>query len=582
MPDEGRKREVMPRKPVPRHRTLPFLAVLSLTLALPFAAPASARPALGESELRAHVSAPLLAAARANPERAFPVIVQGTRAHETVGAALARHPGKAAGVVQRFSSIDGVAARLTGEQLLEVATSPGVRAVTRDGALRLAGSLNKQKWPYVAGLQKFWKGNYAKQQAPAIAIVDSGIDASREDFGGRVVADVSLSSLEANSPGDGRGHGTFVASIAAGSAEGYTGAAPSARLVSIDVVDDNGKAMTRDVIDAVDWILANKDQYGIRVANFSLFGSMETSFLFDPLDRAVEKLWFNGIVVVAAAGNHGVEGQASGVPYAPGNDPFIITVGANDILKSVSASDDVVAPWSAWGYTPDGFAKPELVAPGRYMVAAVPPGSTLAAERPDKVVEPGYMQLSGTSFAAPVVAGAAANLLAVHPDWTPDQVKGALMLAARGMPSAVPMSAGVGEVYASKAIKVDDPPNPNAALNEFLVADSEGGAAPVFDAAAWTSAAKATEMWDAAAWTSAAWTSAAWTSAAWTSAAWTSAAWTSAAWTSAAWTSGTAAAWTSAAWTSTLWDDRTGPGAEHNDGYWADDPKELEESEDDE
>ena len=75
----------------------------------------------------------------------------------------------------------------------------------------------------------------------------------------------------------------------------------------------------------------------------------------------------------------------------------------------------------------DGFVKPEIAAPGRYMVGPVPAGSTLAAERPASVVAPGYMELSGTSFAAPVVSGTAAQLLALQPDWTPDQVKGALM-----------------------------------------------------------------------------------------------------------------------------------------------------------
>ena len=120
----------------------------------------------------------------------------------------------------------------------------------------------------------------------------------------------------------------------------------------------------------------------------------------------MEKLWFNGVVVVAAAGNYGIADGPSGVLYAPGNDPFVMTVGAVDIGGTNEPDDDVAAPWSAYGYTLDGFAKPELAAPGRYMVGPVPEGSTLVVERPDKVVAPGYIQLSGTSFAAPVVAGA--------------------------------------------------------------------------------------------------------------------------------------------------------------------------------
>src|SRR6185437_7209135 len=125
----------------------------------------------------------------------------------------------------------------------------------------------------------------------------------------------------------------------------------------------------------------NKDAYNIRVANLSLHSTSPASVFWDPLDRAVEKLWFDGVTVVAAAGNYGVDGQPSGVLYAPGNDPFVITVGADDVSGSVSTNDDTAAPWSAWGYTYDGFAKPELSAPGRYMIGPIPSSSTLATTR---------------------------------------------------------------------------------------------------------------------------------------------------------------------------------------------------------
>jgi serine protease AprX len=392
----------------------------------------------------------------------------------------------------------------------------------------LSGYSTRQVWPYASMVAGSWSA--AAAGGPAIAVVDSGIDAARADFGGRVSAEVTLTALEPNSEGDGRGHGTFVASVAAGGAVGYTGAYPGAKLVSLDVMDDTGKAMSSDVIAAADWIYRHKDEYDIRVANFSLVASAVSSFRFDPVDKAVEKLWLSGVVVIAAAGNYAVDGRESGVGFSPGNDPFVITVGATDVNGTVTTADDVAAPWSAYGYTVDGFAKPELGAPGRYMVGAVPPGSRLALEQPERLVAPGYMQLSGTSFAAPVVAGAAAYLLAVHPEWTPDQVKGALMLAAAPTASPEPRATGVGALDAVGAARVVNAPNPNLALNQFLAPDPEGGATPVLDEAAWAAAAAADPAWAASQWGSSQWESAAWSVAHWGAVVWDTAHWDSSHW----------------------------------------------------
>ena len=318
----------------------------------------------------------------------------------------------------------------------------------------------KQHWPYVAGVASLHAAPAGPAEPGTIAIVDSGIDASRADFGNRVIEQVTKTERAPNSPGDGYGHGTAVASVAAGQAEGYVGAAPGAKLVSIDVLDDNGVGNVSDVIAAADWIYENRERLDIRVANFSLHGTTLASLVSDPLDRAVERLWQSGIVVVAASGNYAVDGAESAVPFAPGNDPFILTVGATDTRGSFTQRDDIAAPWSAWGYTRDGFAKPELVAPGRYIAAAVSADAKLARDRPDRVVEPGYLQLSGTSLAAPVVAGTVSTLLGRHPSWTPDQVKGALMLTAKPLPQATPRSVGVGAVSAADAAAVVDPPEP--------------------------------------------------------------------------------------------------------------------------
>ena len=547
-----------------------FLA--TLVLAIGVAAP-TASGETGSSSFEAYTTPGLLAEAQADPRGTFDVILTtNDRPRGWLAKQIASFESAKAKVRKQFISVNGVAAQLTGRQVLTLARDSHVEAITWDAPMVLAGSLsNKQRWPFVSGVQKFWASG-TSAATPTIAVVDSGIDASRADFGGRVVAQVNLSTLANNSPGDGRGHGTFVAGIAAGSGDGYAGAAPASKLVSLDVMDDSGMANTRDVIAAADWILKNKDAYGIRVANFSLHSSQPNSFMYDPLDKAVERLWFAGIVVVTAAGNYGVAGSASGVPYAPGNDPFVITVGADDVDGSVSTNDDYAAPWSAYGYTLDGFAKPDLAAPGRFIVGPAPATSTLALERPASVVAPGYIQLSGTSFAAPIVAGAAAQILSAHPDWTPDQVKGALMLTARPAGGAAPLSVGVGIVDVARAVALTSAPNANLALTAFLRSDPAGGSFPVFDAASWANTALANASWASASWANASWASASWSSASWASASWANASWASASWSDASWSS---ASWANASWASVSYADNAEGDVSSEGGEWID-PAELE------
>jgi serine protease AprX len=496
-----------------------------------------------------------MADAEAHPAKIFSVIVQGSRGTKssavasTVGSSAKAKPGKAKGLKKTFTTLNGVSADLTGAQIVDLAKRPGILAITPDARVQLSGQFtNDQTWVDAAGVSDFYVGNaLSSLSPPAIAIVDSGVQSTRTDFGGRVVKQVTMTGLLPNSPGDGRGHGTFVAGIAADSKAGYAGAAPTAPIVSIDVMDDNGMAMTSDVIAAADWILANKSRYNIRVANFSLQSTVPGSFMYDPLDKAVEKLWFSGVVVVTAAGNYGVDGLATTVAYAPANDPFVISVGASDTNNTGwTSSDDTAAPWSAFGYTLDGFAKPDIGAPGRYLIGPVPSLSTMPLEHPERVTSPGYMWMSGTSFSAPVVSGAAALILAKNPGWTPDKVKGALMLSAR--PTAAGMALGVGEVNAKAAFDVTTPPNPNAGLNQFVGPDSTGGT--TFDSASWSSAATANASWNQASWNSASWANASWANASWNAASWAQASWAQASWASASWN---AASWAQASWAAASW-----------------------------
>jgi serine protease AprX len=525
--------------------TTAFAALLFL-----LAAPAAALAHDAGNDSRAFVPHDLLAAAQADGDQVFRVIVTGTRgtsAEKLEREQLREADGRPSGKVKRsYSVIDAVSVELSGDRLLKLAEKQGIASITPDAPVVPTAFDPVELWPRVAGVDTLWGatdglGSFTPgPQAPAIAVVDSGVEPGRvEDFGGRVVASVNLASgMNGEAPTDENGHGTLVAGLAAGSASAYPGAAPNANIVSLGVVAADGSAFTSDVIAAADWIFRNRDAYGIRVANFSLHSANPAYAFQDPLDRAVRRLWLTGTVVVAAAGNEG----PGRMVYAPASDPFVITVGAVGTNGTVATADDTNAPWSSYGYTAEGFAKPELAAPGRHIVGPLASGSTIATSFPDRVVAPGYAWMSGTSFSAPIVAGTAAQILARHPEWTPDQVKGALMTTARPVPAADAMSAGLGEVDAAAAAAVTTAPNANEPLYRFVSTDP-GTGEPAFDAAAWNAVASTDATWVSATWVSATWVSATWVSATWVSSAFTDATWVSATWVSSAATNAT---WVSA------------------------------------
>jgi hypothetical protein len=237
----------------PGRRAAALLAVVGI-LAAPVAAPASNGNGASSGAL---VPNALLANAQAHPGGKFRVIVQAkpgkssTYVASLVKGVVSKHPGKSRGLKKKFSAVNGVSAQLTGAQLVALAKQKGILAITRDRRLVATGQFsNDQGWVQTAGVDDFWVGQALSGLGmPAIAIVDSGVQTGRLDFSGRLLKQVRLTSLAPNSLGDGRGHGTFVAGIAAGAAATYAGAAPTAPIVSLDVMDDNGMALSLDVID---------------------------------------------------------------------------------------------------------------------------------------------------------------------------------------------------------------------------------------------------------------------------------------------------------------------------------------------
>ena len=208
------------------------------------------------------------------------------------------------------------------------------------------------------------------------------------------------------------------------------------------------------------WVLAHRADYNIRVVNLSAGGPATASYRDDPLATAAEVLVFAGITVVVSAGN---EGPRVRTITSPGTDPYVVTVGGIDDSGTATTDDDALASWSSRGVTPvDGLAKPDLVAPGRKIVSLRSPGSTLDQELPDRLVAgldplaPAYLRLSGTSMAAPIVAGVVALMLERSPTLTPEQVKARLKGTATALSYGSPETTGSGLVSASAALAASD------------------------------------------------------------------------------------------------------------------------------
>jgi serine protease AprX len=255
---------------------------------------------------------------------------------------------------------------------------------------------------------------------------------------------------------DPMGHGTHVAGIIAGNGSHSTGGklagvAPLASLVSVRVLDGTGHGQASDVLAGLQWILAHKAEFGIGVVNISLGHPVYETIDTDPLVQAVDSLWDAGIVVVCSAGNAGRSGLVT--ITSPCNSRKVITVGALNDRRTPITTDDIMATYSSKGPTAiDLIAKPDLVAPGNRIVSTRSAGSYLDTLFPERrvaadILQPDvfeHIEMSGTSMAAPIVAGTAALMLEQDPTLNPATVKARLMLSARKPPFGSPFITGAG------------------------------------------------------------------------------------------------------------------------------------------
>jgi len=357
-------------------------------------------------------------------------------------------------IQQQFVHVNAVSVVLTTAQIQTVSQDSNVSYISPNRVTQ--GSLDITTATVYANVA--WSAGYIGTGV-GVAVIDSGIYAhpdlsTSSGSGTRIVYSQSfVTGLDAS---DQYGHGTHVAGIVGSNGQSSTGAgftrtlkgvAPNVNLINLRVLDANGAGTDAAVIAAIDEAITLQSTYNIRVINLSLGRPVWESYTLDPLCQAAEAAWHAGIIVVAAAGNYGrdnsMDEHGYGTIVAPGNDPYVITVGAMNDMGTATRTDDTIASYSSKGPTAiDHIVKPDLVAPGNGTVSLMSPNSTLSFNSgtvvPNSYYQTNgvgnsstYMRLSGTSMATPVVSGAAALLLQQNPSLTPDQVKARLMKTAQ-------------------------------------------------------------------------------------------------------------------------------------------------------
>ena len=292
-------------------------------------------------------------------------------------------------------------------------------------------------------------------QGIGLAIIDTGIAKTDERIGWQpnVIARYNaLTNSESDELRDSTGHGTHITSLISGVSSRLQGIAPKASLIVVKAFDSTDNANFLDVIRAVQWVTTNKDRLGIRVLNLSVSASSELPYHIDPLNRALTKAWNSGLVVVVSAGNSGPDESTI---TAPGNNPWLISVGA----ASINIPDQLieVAPFSGRGPTASGHIKPNIVAPGVRLKGLLPSIAKRPKHEPTEINDAGLWVTSGASQASAVVAGMVTLLLEARPDLSNEDVKcllgnSASPLLRQAKTPLSPMAQGRGLINLSAAL----------------------------------------------------------------------------------------------------------------------------------
>ncbi|MGD9956790.1 MAG: S8 family serine peptidase [Candidatus Nanopelagicales bacterium] len=440
-----------------------------------------------------------------------------------------------------------------------------------------------------------------------VAVVDTGV-ADVADLAGRL----THVNVSGGAAGDGLGHGTFMAGLVAGdgSSSGgtYTGVAPGARILDIQVATADGSTSLSRVLAGLQAVAdAAKGDPSVRVVSLALSTGDPLPPSADPLSRALDRLWAKGLTVVVSAGN---DGPAANTVTSPGADPTLITVGALDEHGTSARGDDTVADFSSRG-SEFGASKPDLVAPGVSLVSTRAAGSTADVENPASRVGDSYFTGSGTSMSEAVTAGAAAVVIGTRPALTPDSVKRLLTKTAYDTDTlekadgagngALDLAAAVAAAPTAKIVQAkraiaklaDDRYGPDpadaAAWQQFSDAWAAGDLEAV--AAIWVTLSEQTRRWAATAFSLAMlahnagtdreefaaiealarrWSTEAWNARRWSTDAWVARRWSSGDWDARRWSFADFAArrWSDIDWSARRWSDAAWDARRWSDADW--------------
>lgn len=452
-----------------------------------------------------------------DPEVAVGQVALVKVGHGTAAEVAALVASAGATNVAALATIDVVIARLSEQALHALQSDRRVAYLTADAPVTMLGRKDRFERPggrpspgvAVVDAQEAW--TQTTGQGVTVAVMDTGI-AEHPDLNGSVVLRVDFVNDGATEL-DPSGHGTFLAGLIAAHGPLFKGMAPDAKLISLRVLDERGNGTMHAVLAAFDWVLQNRVAQHIKVLNLSFGATQRTSYHRDLLAGVVESAWFAGVTVVAAAGN---DGPKPGTVAMPGGDPFVITVGSLDDQGTIATNDDRESVFSGRGPTRDGFAKPDLLAPGEHIVSLRVPGTALDRDTPaDPPIGP-YGRLTGTSASTAIVAGAAALLLEDHQSYKPVQVKGALVAAARRVTGTRTPALDADDALTAHPARVNVGVLPSLVLLRVLAVNGQiFGTDMTWEGISWEGISWEAVSWEGVAWEAVSWEGVTWDTVAW-------------------------------------------------------------------